>query len=337
MAGDLLIIGPSWVGDMVMAQALFLLLKQRHPEQAIDVVAPSWSQPLLNRMPQVRHAWCLDVGHGQLGLGRRLHLGKTLRGRYSEAIILPNSFKSALLPFHAHIPKRTGFLGELRWGLLNDIRPMDKQALPRTVDRFLALGLARQEPLPTPLPIPSLLLSRPAALATLGKWMVWEGEPLLALCPGAEYGPAKQWPAERFAQLAHCMIKRGWRVLVCGSAKEQALGEEIATAAGKAALNLAGKTTLDEAVEILSLATAVVSNDSGLMHVATALERPVIALFGSSDPHHTPPLGRQTHVISLGLPCAPCFRRTCPEKHLNCLTGITVEQVLAQLDGYHAA
>lgn len=336
MADDLLIIGPSWVGDMVMAQALFLLLKQRHPERSMDVVAPDWSLPLLARMPQVRRAWPLDVGHGQLGLGRRLRLGKQLRGRYGAAIILPNSFKSALLPFHARIPQRTGFLGELRWGLLNDIRPLDKQALPRTVDRFLALGLAPREPLPASIPIPALAVSPPAALATLEKWMVWDNVPLLALCPGAEYGPAKRWPAERFAQLAQRMIQRGWRVLVCGSHKEQPLGEEIAATAGPAALNLAGKTTLDEAVEILSLATCVVSNDSGLMHVATALERPVIALFGSSDPHHTPPLGRQTHVITLGLPCAPCFRRACPEKHLNCLTGITVEQVVAQLDGQQA-
>ncbi|MBF0401868.1 MAG: lipopolysaccharide heptosyltransferase II [Magnetococcales bacterium] len=317
---------------MVMAQALFLLLKQRQPERAVDVVAPGWSRPLLDRMPEVRQSWSLDVGHGQLGLGRRLQLGRQLRGRYREAIVLPNSYKAALLPFHARIAKRTGFLGELRWGLLNDIRPLDKQALPRTVDRFLALGLPAREPLPATLPIPHLTVDRPAALATLGRWMTEEGTPLLALCPGAEYGPAKRWPAERFAELASRMIKRGWRVLVCGSAKEQALGAEIATAAGPAALNLAGQTSLDEAVEILSLATWVVSNDSGLMHVAAALDRPVIALFGSSDPHHTPPLGNRTQVISLGLPCAPCFRRSCPEQHLNCLTGIGVEQVLARMD-----
>ncbi len=323
---------------MVMAQVLFMHLKRHLPERAIDVVAPGWSQPLLNRIPEVRDAFSLDVGHGQLGLAARWRLGRSLRGRYGQAIVLPNSVKAALVPFHARIAQRTGFLGEWRWGLLNDIRPLDKQALPRTVDRFVALGLARGESLPATLPIPLLTASRSGALATAGRWMADPGDlPQLALCPGAEYGPAKRWPPERFAELAAVLIARGWRVVVCGSAKERALGEQIAAAAGPACLNLAGQTTLDEVVDLLSLATCVVSNDSGLMHVAAALGRPVIALFGSSDPHHTPPLGVDTRVISLGLPCAPCFRRVCPEKHLDCLTGITVERVLAQLDGYPPA
>ncbi|MEO5364415.1 MAG: lipopolysaccharide heptosyltransferase II [Magnetococcus sp. DMHC-8] len=346
---DTLVIGPAWVGDMVMAQALFMLLKRRHPARAIDVVAPGWSQPLLRRMPEVRHAHGLAVEHGQLGLGQRLRLGRQLRGRYGRAIVLPNSFKAALLPWQARIAVRTGFLGEWRWGLLNDIRPLDRHALPRTVDRFLALGMARGEPLPEPLPLPLLAAPRPQALATLravtmtgateaGPWPVAAADrPLMVLCPGAEYGPAKRWPPARFAALAAIVGERGWRVVVCGSAREQALGEQIAAAAGPACRNLAGATTLDQAVDLLSLATCVVSNDSGLMHVAAALGRPVIALFGSSDPHHTPPLGSHTRVVSLGLPCAPCFRRVCPEQHLRCLTGITVEQVLAQWEELNPA
>ncbi|MBF0462434.1 MAG: lipopolysaccharide heptosyltransferase II [Magnetococcales bacterium] len=331
---DILVIGPAWVGDMVMAQALFLLLKQRHPERAIDVVAPGWSQPLLRRMPEVRDTFCLDVGHGQLGLRQRWHLGQRLRGQYGQAIVLPNSFKSALVPFHADIAVRTGFLGEWRWGLLNDVRHLDKKSLPRTVDRFVALGLTRRESLPATLPLPVLAAPRAQAMAAVGQWLdLREGVPVVVLCPGAEYGPAKRWPADRFAGLATALLARGWRVVVCGSAKERELGAQIATAAGPGCLNLAGQTTLNQVVDLLSLAHCVVSNDSGLMHVAAALGRPVIALFGSSDPHHTPPLGGQTQVITLGLPCAPCFRRECPEKHLRCLTGITVESVLAQVAG----
>lgn len=329
-----LVIGPAWVGDMVMAHALFRLLKQRAPERAIDVVAPGWSQPLLKRMPEVRHAYCLAVGHGQLGLGSRLRLGRQLRGQYGEAIVLPSSFKSALVPFHARISLRRGFLGEFRWGLLNDIRPLDKQALPRTVDRFVALGLARREGLPDPLPLPRLAVSPVQARATLRRWVPEEtGEPLLVLCPGAEYGPAKRWPPARFAELAGALQARGWRVLVCGSARERILGEEIVAEAGPGCLNLAGATSLEEGVDILSLATCVVSNDSGLMHVAAALGRPVLALFGSSDPRHTPPLGENAQVITLGLACAPCFRRTCPEGEPACLTGITAAMVLARLEG----
>ncbi|MEO5339204.1 MAG: lipopolysaccharide heptosyltransferase II [Magnetococcus sp. MYC-9] len=322
-----------------MAHPLLRLLKQRQPQRAIDVVAPGWSQPLLQRMPEVRQTWCLEVGHGQLGLGRRWRLGRQLRGRYTQAIILPGSFKSALLPLHAGIHRRTGFLGEWRWGLLNDIRPLDKNALLRTVDRFLALGLAPGEALPTPMPMPTLAVERSQALVTLRQWRTVRedigqegGEPLLALCPGAEYGPAKRWPAERFAELAGATLARGWGVVVCGSAKEASLGEQIATTAGAGCLNLAGRTSLDEAVQILSLASCVISNDSGLMHVAAALERPLIALFGSSDPHHTPPLGSRSRVISLGLPCAPCFQRICPEQHLNCLRQITTARVLAEME-----
>ena len=329
----LLLIGPAWVGDMVMVHPLLQLLKQQDPERAIDVLAPGWSQPLLQRMPEVRRSWCLAVGHGQLGLGRRLRLGRQLRGLYGEAIVLPSSFKAALLPWHARIPRRRGFLGELRWGLLNDIRPLDKRALPRTVDRFVALALAPQAPLPRNFPLPRLSTNRAQAQATLGQWLgeSQADKPLLILCPGAEYGAAKRWPPERFAQLAATLTPQGWYVVVCGSAKEAALGEQIVAASGHACINLAGRSSLDEAVDMLSLARCVVSNDSGLMHVAAALGRSVIALFGSSDPQHTPPLGGQCRVVSLGLPCAPCFRRTCPEKHLNCLTGITVAMVLEQM------
>ena len=338
MLGDCLVTGPAWVGDMVMAQPLFKRLKEHHPDRSIDVLAPAWSQPLLRRMPEVRTSFSLPIAHGQLGLGLRRRLGHRLRGCYEQAIVLPNSFKSALTTFHANIAVRTGFLGEWRWGILNDIRPLDKRRLPRTVDRFLALGEAReysQQPAsPRPEhPVPHLTTFRQQALATLKEQGIpAERGPLLVLCPGAEYGPAKRWPWTHFAALATAMIQRGWCVVLCGSPQETELGQQISALAGPLCFNLVGHTTLDEVVDILSLAACVVSNDSGLMHVAAALDRWVIALFGSSDPNHTPPLGNHAQVLTLGLSCAPCFRRRCHKKHLKCLTGITVEQVLEQID-----
>ena len=338
MSADVLVVGPAWVGDMVMAQSLFKWLKLRDPTHNIDVLAPPWSQPLLNRMPEVRHAIVLDVGHGVLGLGVRWRLGRQLRGRYAQAIVLPNSFKSALVPFVAGIAVRTGFLGELRWGLLSDVRPLDKKRLPRTVDRFLALGLpSHKSTSPASddailCPVPRLSVLPQQAVATLEKrGIALADRPMLVLCPGAEYGPAKCWPADSFAALAKIMVQRGWLVVVCGSPKEVALGNQISSQTGEQCLNLAGKTTLEEVVDILSLATCVVSNDSGLMHVASALDRPVVALFGSSDPTHTPPLGNHTRILSLGLKCAPCFQRICPEQHFNCMNNMTVEQVLERI------
>ncbi|WP_130472009.1 lipopolysaccharide heptosyltransferase II [Candidatus Magnetaquicoccus inordinatus] len=328
----ILIVGPSWVGDMVMAQPLLMLLQERHPQLALDVLAPPWSLPLLQRMPQVRRALPLAVAHGQLALAQRWQLGRSLRQQYQQAILLPNSLKSALLPFAAQIPRRTGFLGEWRFGLLNDIRPLDKKRLPRTVDRFLALGINPQEPLP-PTPLPQLRSSPEQAALTLRHWFPHGvTRPLLALCPGAEYGAAKRWPVARFAELAALAQQRGWQVLLLGSAKEHALGQQISQLSGHACHNLLGQTSLEQAVDLLSLAGCVVSNDSGLMHVAAALHRPVVALFGSSDPHHTPPLGQQTRILSLGLPCAPCFRRNCPHADLPCLSAISARYVLEQVE-----
>lgn len=316
-----------------MAQALFLLLKQHSPNRTIDVLAPDWCHPILARMPEVHKAIPLPLKHGQLALGTRFRLGRTLKNCYHQAIVLPNSFKSALIPFHADIPIRTGFVGEFRYGLLNDIRRLDKLKLPRTVDRFVNLGLENNQPLPEVLLTPYLTSSPDQAKDTLKKLAHWGvDKPLMALCPGAEFGPAKRWPAEYFSQLASIMVDRGWKTMVFGSPKERELGEQVANLAGRNCINLVGRTTLEEAVDLLSLADCVVTNDSGLMHVAAALDRPVLALFGSSDPNHTPALTTRTKMITLGLPCAPCFRRTCPEKHLKCLTGISVEMVLSQLD-----
>lgn len=327
-----LIVGPSWVGDMVMAQSLFMVLKGRNPDMAIDVLAPDWSRPLLARMSQVQEAISMPLRHGELGLAKRYRLGCSLRGRYDRAIVLPNSFKSALVPFYARIPQRIGYVGEMRWGVLTDARWLDKKRLPRTTDRFIALGLNRQETLPDFPPVPALQRYPGRVCATFrGHSLPLAGGPILVLCPGAEYGPAKCWPEEYFKVLAKTCAHAGWRIWVLGTEKEVALGAAIAAAAGSRGFNLAGQTSLDEAVDLISFADAVVTNDSGLMHVAAALKRPVVAIFGSSDPRHTPPLHPQAQVLSLALACAPCFKRHCPLGHLKCLRDIHPEMVLERL------
>jgi len=319
---------------MVMAQSLFMTIKQRQPDAAIDVLAPAWTLPLLERMPEVRRAIPMNVGHGQLRFGERYRLGRSLRGAgYTQAIVLPNSFKSALVPFWARIPLRTGFLGELRRGLLNDVRRLDKSALPMTVQRFMSLGLAPGTPLPAPLAQPGLEISQEsvvAALAALG--LERPARPLLALCPGAEYGSAKRWPVEHFATVAKAKLAEGWAVWLFGSDKDAAIGAELRAATGEGCTDLTGKTNLAQAIDLLSLASAVVSNDSGLMHVAAALDRPLVAVYGSSDPGFTPPLSERARVVSLGLACSPCFKRKCPLGHLKCLRDLRPERVLDELE-----
>ncbi len=308
---SILIVGPSWVGDMMMAQSLFKVLKIKQTDVNIDVLAPTWSEGLLQRMDEVRHIIPHAITHGRLGWRERRQIGQQLRSRaYKQAIVLPNSWKSALIPFWAKIPQRTGFKGEMRYGLLNDIR--SKKALNRTVDQFAALGLS------TIAPQPSL---NPKVLKA-------ENQPILALCPGAEYGPAKCWPLEYYATVAKQKRDQGWKIWIFGSHKDYAAGAKIQNLVGAGVKNLCGQTSLSEAVDLLALTSTVITNDSGLMHIAAALDKPMIAIYGSSSPKMTPPLSDKAHIISLGLDCSPCYKRTCPKKHLKCLRDITPDQVL---------
>ncbi len=323
----MLVIGPSWVGDMVMAQSLFKLIKQYRPHVAIDVLAPAWSEPLLARMPEVREALSMPIGHGALRLRERYRLGRSLRGKYDQAIILPNSFKSALVPFWARIPLRTGYRGECRWGLLNDLRRLDKSVLPMTVQRFMALGLPHTADLPPIVP-PRLELTAASVDTALARHhLSYPLKPVLALCPGAEFGPAKRWPADYFAQIAKTKLEQGWAVWLFGSEKDVPITAQV-SALATGCVDLAGRTSLAEAIDLLSLATLVVSNDSGLMHVAAALGRELIALYGSSDPGFTPPLNEKAKILSLNLACSPCFQRDCPLGHTHCLRELRPQQVL---------
>lgn len=329
----ILVVAPSWIGDTVLAQPTLRLLRTRHAGVALDVLAPRWALPLLGRMAEVRRAIESPFGHGDLSLGERRRLGRTLAGEgYDQAIVLPNTFKSALVPFFAGIRVRTGYIGELRLGLLNDARRLDKKRLPQIAQRYAALALPRGEMLPWPLPDPALQISEPGRRATLEKFGLDAGRPVAVLCPGAEYGPAKRWPARYFATLAQAFAARGCAVWLIGSAGDRAVGDQIAAAAAGACRNLCGDTTLGEAIDLIGSASAVVSNDSGLMHVAAALGRPLIALYGSSSPAFTPPLSASAQVLKLDLPCSPCFKRECPLGHFNCMMQLKPDRVLAAVD-----
>jgi len=329
----ILIIGPSWVGDMVMAQSLFIILKKRNPQCLLDVLAPVWCFPLLERMPEVNTALPMPLGHGKLGLQTRIRLGRQLRSNvYTQAIVLPNSWKSALIPFFAKVPLRSGYLGEARWGLLNDARRLDKNRLRMTVQRFVALGLPINAPLPPDCPYPQLITTRTQQERVIEKFGLSCTSQILALCPGAEFGPAKRWPATHYAEVAIEKHQQGWQVWLFGSDKDAAVCAEINRLSGGVCQDFSGKTSLGEAVDLLSLTSVVVSNDSGLMHIAAALNKKVIALYGSSDPGFTPPLQAEAVIINLQLDCSPCFKRECPLGHTHCLTQISPHAVLAALD-----
>lgn len=329
-----LIVGPSWLGDMVMAQSLFIALKQRFPDLQIDVLAPAWSKPVLAAMPEVAGAIEMPLQHGELGLMARYRLGKSLRANhYDWAIVLPRSLKSALVPFWAKATVRTGYKGEVRYGLLNDIHQLDKSVLTMTVQRFVALGLSADVRLPPDITQPYLQVTAEHKTEAQRKFLEQASGRLLALCPGAEYGGAKRWPVEYFAEVARHHIGQGGTVMLLGSCKDAPVTRQIADAVSSAAcLDLAGKTSIREVLALLALADQVVSNDSGLMHVAAAVDTPVIALYGSSDPHYTPPLNDKAQIISLGLECSPCFKRECPLGHLDCLRKMMPDQVISRLE-----
>lgn len=294
------------------------------------MLAPPWVLPVYRRMPQVADAIAQPFGHGDLKLAERRRFAKGL-AKYDRAIILPNSWKSALIPWHAGIKRRTGYIGEMRWGLLNDARALDKVGLPLIVERYAALAQPAREPFIRPLPAPRLAVDPAARNATLRDLQLSADRPVAVFAPGAEYGPAKRWPARHFASLARQLAARGMQVWLLGSKKDMAVTAEIQALSGEACVDLAGRTSLDQAIDLMSFATRVVTNDSGLMHVAAALERPMVALFGSSSPDFTPPLSSHARVIYLKLACSPCFKRDCPLGHTNCLVQIAPENVLTSL------
>jgi len=327
-----LVIAPNWIGDALMAQPLLTVLKKLHPRITLDVVAPSFVAPVMERMPEVSHVITTDFGHGGLQWLQRRHIARDLRDTdYDAAFVLPNSFKSALIPWMANIRLRIGYRGEYRYGLLNVVHAApSKKTRPPMVAHYTALAYAPGARLPEILPTPKLDSDLNEAARVSHRFTLDTRVPLIVLCPGAEYGPAKRWPPEHFARLA-ILMRQSFpyaQIVALGSQKDAPLAQAIVDAA-PFVRNLCGQTALGEACALIGRAALVVSNDSGLMHVAAALRRPLVALYGSTDPRHTPPLSEHAQVQWLHLECSPCFARECPLGHMNCLRQLAPEQVFA--------
>ena len=328
-----LVVAPNWIGDTLLAQPLFARLHQKLPGLKLDALAPAWTAPVLRRMPQIDEVIESPFDHGELKLLDRWRLGRQIRSvRYDQAIILPNSFKSALVPWIADIPLRVGFLGESRYGVLNIRHKLDEAALPLMAERYAKLAEPPDSPPVRPLRAVRLEVNQANLVISLSRLGLSRARPVAVLCPGAEYGPAKRWPAEHFAALADALIARGHSVWLIGSARDKPIAEEIVARAGKTVLNLCGRTDLGAAIDLMSLGSVVVSNDSGLMHVASALGRPLIALYGSSSAAHTPPLNPEARIVKIDIDCSPCFKRECPLGHFRCMNDLKPELVLAALD-----
>jgi len=319
---QILVIGPRWVGDMVMAQALFAALKARDPDCAVDVVAPAWATPLLDRMPEVRTRIDAPFKPKEFGLSARWRLGRALAGRYDAAYVLPGSWKSALVPFFARVPVRIGYLKEMRFGLLTRMPALPKALKRKTADTYFRLAEVAG-----PRPDPKLAvdpLNRDRLLSAHG--LALDG--YVAFMPGAEYGPAKRWPARHYAASARAFMAAGDRVILLGSPKDRPVGAEIVELA-PGVIDLTGETRLEDAIDLLSGARLAVSNDSGLMHVAAAVGTAIVAVYGSTSAENTPPLSPRAEIVTLKLPCSPCHEKVCPLGHLDCLEKLQPALVLA--------
>jgi heptosyltransferase-2 len=325
-----LIVAPAWIGDTVMAHPLFMRLCRGIPGLKLDALAPSWVAPLLSRMPEIAEIIDNPFAHGELSLGERFMLGRHLARRgYRRAYVLPNSAKSALLPFFAGIPERVGFTGEARFGLINRRHALDENALPQMAERFAQLAQAPGSPLEKPVERPRLVSTAEQRAQTLDALHVERPRRVAAFCPGAEYGPAKRWPARHFAALADALAERGHAVWLLGSPRDRETGDEIVRLAARAKpRNFCGETTLAQAIDLIAASDFVVCNDSGLMHVAAALDKPLTAIYGSSSPDFTPPLSDRAAIVKLKLECSPCFARECPLGHLDCLNKLEPRRVL---------
>lgn len=323
----ILLVPYMWIGDFVRCHSVVKLLKARFPGREIDVLTTTLCAPLLDYMPGVRKGIVCDLPRKKLALSQHRALGVRLRAeRYSSAYVMPRTWKSALAPMLAGIPERVGFAGELRFGLLNDIRFGERQ-LPRMIDRCGMLALPKGAAMPADWPKPELDV--PAAAAA--EWRAqrgWpnDGRPVIAFAPGA-VGPSKRWTY--FAELAQKLTTEGLAVWVLGSPAEAPLAAEIVAAAGPAARDLTSPD-LRNALLALKCASAAVSNDSGLVHVAAAIGTPTVGIFGPTSPWHWAPLNPLAAIVETqtDVPCRPCHKPTCRLVHHRCMRDIPTDQVL---------
>jgi len=317
MAQSFLVVGPRWIGDMVLAQSLMMALQARHPGAAVDVVAPPSSLRICERMPEVRDAIPLPVPPGRMDFAARWRLGRSLRGRYDRAFVLPPAWKAALVPAIASVPVRTGVPTEGRWGLINDPR----EAIGSRIEQFAGL-LGEGAPSPRLRVDHARQGRRRRELGLAGR--------LAMVCPGSAFGPSKRWPAERFGAVAAALIARGYTVGVLGSPNEAPLAEQVRAVAPEA-VDLCGPTDLNDAVDLLAAAELAVTNDSGLMHVAAAVGTRLVSLFGPTPTSLSPPTTPDATLVELEMPCRPCIRPVCPLGHRACLDAIAIEDVVAAL------
>lgn len=298
----ILIIGPSWVGDSVMAQTLYKCLKKEEPNCTIDVISPSWTLPIIQRMPEISESISSPFLHGDIKILSRYKFGKSFqKAGYERSITLANSLKSSLIPFFAKIPIRTGWLGEMRYGLLNDIRKLEPKRDYLMIEKFALLSSKETEISLENLNYPSLEINFDNQKEKLDLFQIDTNLPCLAICPGAEFGPSKKWPAEYYSEVAEVYIRNGWNVLCLGSLNDKETGNKIESFQGldeeNRFYNLIGETSLVDAVDLLAYCKRVVTNDSGLMHIAAAVGTPLVALYGPSSPEFTPPLTKRKKIL----------------------------------------
>ena len=332
----ILVISPNWIGDAVMAQPLLQLLKQRHPLRPIDVLAPPAVAPVWRAVAEVDTVLETPFRHKALQLRERWKFARVLRQRgYGDAYVLPNTLKYALIPWLAGIKRRVGYKGESRYGLINVMHHDDTPPRPM-VPFYAALAHDPRRPVAANSPRPQLAVAQAQIDAACDRLGVAPGRPLVVFAPGAEFGMAKRWPPRHFAALAQALVEHDPRVQVAllGSPKDRETCAEVRAHAGGGAANildLAGHTRLDEAVALIARAAAVVANDSGLLHIASGLNRPVIAIYGPTDPDHAPPFSDLARSMSLRLDCSPCRQRECPLGHHNCMEQLGADMVWQEL------
>ena len=322
-------IGPAWVGDMVMAQALYKALSAHSNSADIHVVAPAWSRPLLKRMPEITQVHALDISHGELGLKKRFQLARRLRSEsFARAMILPRSYKSALIPVFAGIPERIGELGESRYGLINHILESNKNKQIPTVCNYLKYAHVNADIAQVKSDYaPTLLVDTENQTKLLEQYQISLSQPLVACMVGAEYGPSKQWPVEHFADLINMLQDQGLSICILGSQKDADTGLAIEKLCRHEVINLCGKTSLLDVIDVLASCSVAVSNDSGLMHIAAAVDVPVISMYGATTPSYTPPLHKKAKAFYVKLECSPCWQRTCKYQHYRCLRDIVPQDV----------
>jgi len=319
----LLIIPQNWLGDIVMSQTLLKRVKSENPNTTIDVLVNSQFKSLVERMPETNKAIILNCAHKELGFFKRLSLAKKIKGNYDQSIVLSRSIKSALIPYLAKIPIRTGELGESRYLLINDLRKFNREDRRKTAFRYVSMFSNKEEALNEKY-YPSLQSDSKNIKKLFDKYQLNLEKKIIIFAPGAAFGPSKMWPMEKFKELGEKLNKEFF-ILILGSNNEKIIGDKIIT--NKNMLNLCGKTSITDATDLMHVSEFCVSNDSGLMHLASATNTKSISIYGATSPQLTPPLTKNKEIHYKGLPCSPCFEKICKYGHYNCLVEIQADDV----------